>query len=462
MLRMSLLRAISAASVAAVVIGSEYDSSGVAKHAHNVDPTDPFTAVPSVEDILEKYVPETERKEVFRMLHGKGSKPLPIPATVQEVADKENFQVKLEGMTQNALKEQNPFGDRSPRVVRIAAIQNAVPIQPDKGTLKEQFEAIVARVETLIDAAGGMGVNICLLQEAWTAPFFFATREKYPYIELAEDPRNGVSTQFIKRKAKQWNMVIVSPILERDPVHSERIWNTAVVIGNTGNYIGKHRKNHIPRVGDFNEATYYTEGDTGHPVFETAFGKIAINICYGRHHPLNWMMFGLNGAEIVMNPSATVGALSEPMWPIEARAASIFFNYFSVVNNRIGTETYPNAFTSGDGKAAHKAFGHFYGSSYIAAPDAARTPSLSRLRDGVIAAEVDLNQVRQMKDIWMLAITGRYDLYAKKLADYVRPDFKPQVIRDPALEDRGEPGSPQSEPVSSWQKEPLQLPRGDL
>lgn len=76
-------------------------------------------------------------------------------------------------------------------------------------------------------------------------------------------------------------------------------------------------QNHIPRVGDFNESTYYMEGNTGHPVFETAFGKIAINICYGRHHPLNWLAFGLNGAEIVFNPSATVGELSEPMWPIE-------------------------------------------------------------------------------------------------------------------------------------------------
>jgi beta-ureidopropionase len=51
------------------------------------------------------------------------------------------------------------------------------------------------------------------------------------------------------------------------------------------------------------------EGNTGHRVFETQFGKIAINICYGRHHPQNWMMYGINGAEIVFNPSATVGAL---------------------------------------------------------------------------------------------------------------------------------------------------------
>lgn len=63
-------------------------------------------------------------------------------------------------------------------------------------------------------------------------------------------------------------MVIVSPILERDETHNDTIWNTAVVIDNHGDVLGKHRKNHIPRVGDFNESTYYFEGNTGHPVFE--------------------------------------------------------------------------------------------------------------------------------------------------------------------------------------------------
>lgn len=167
-------------------------------------------------------------------------------------------------------------------------------------------------------------------------------------------------------------MVIVSPILERDD--NDIIWNTAVVISNTGKVMGKSRKNHIPRVGDFNESTYYMEGNTGHKVFDTKYGKIAINICYGRHIPLNWLLYGLNGAEIVFNPSATVGALSEPLWPIEARCAAIANTYFSCAINRVGSETFPNEFTSGDGLAAHKDFGHFYGSSYVAAPDGSRTP----------------------------------------------------------------------------------------
>ena len=180
----------------------------------------------------------------------------------------------------------------------------------------------------------------------------------------------------------------------------------------------------------------------GHPVFETAFGRIGVNICYGRHHPLNWMAYGLNGAEIVFNPSATVGALSEPMWGIEQRNAAIANNYFVGAINRIGTESFPNAFTSGNGKEAHKDFGHFYGSSYMASPDASRTPALSRTRDGLLVSECDLNLCRQVKDSWCLAMTSRFELYADFLNRYIKDDFERQIVRDPALDD-GKPSSAQ-------------------
>ena len=272
-------------------------------------------------------------------------------------------------------------------------------------------------------------------------------------------------------------MVIVSPILERDAAHGGVLWNTAVVIGHDGRVIGKHRKNHIPRVGDFNESTYYMEGDTGHPVFETAYGRVGVNICYGRHHPMNWMAFALNGAgappqadaqsaqrrcfafdttveshtqpgctctrgascawwrvrlsvrsllchtagacsasgvpvegevsraaqqcdpvcaEIIFNPSATVGGLSEPLWPIEARNAAIANSVYTVAINRVGTEVFPNAFTSADGEPAHNDFGHFYGSTYLAAPDGRRTPSLSSSSDGLLLCRCDLNLIQQV------------------------------------------------------------------
>ena len=150
------------------------------------------------------------------------------------------------------------------------------------------------------------------------------------------------------------------------------------------------------------------EGESGHPVFETDFGKIAINICYGRHHPLHWMGFGLNGAEIVFNPSATIDGLSEALWPIEARNAAIANHYFTVGINRVGTEVYPNEFTSGDGKKAKNSFGHFYGSSYVGVPDGSRTPPLSRTRDGLLITDLDLNMCRRVKDIWGFTMTARH------------------------------------------------------
>jgi len=286
----------------------------------------------------------------------------------------------------------------------------------------EQIKALHERIKTIVEGAAMCNVNVLCLQEAWTMPFAFCTREKHPWTQFAESAEEGQTTKMLQKLAKQYNMVIVSPILERDEEHQDVLWNTAVVINNNGQVLGKSRKNHIPRVGDFNESTYYMEGNTGHTVFQTQFGKIAINICYGRHHPLNWLGYGINGAEIVFNPSATVGALSEPLWPVEARCAAIANGYFTVAINRVGTETFPNEFSSADGRPAHRDFGHFYGSSYVACPDGSRTPGLSRTMDGLLVTELDLNMCRQVKDTWGFQTTQRLPLYSDLLAEVTDPE----------------------------------------
>mmetsp|Transcript_2971 Transcript_2971/g.8705 ORF Transcript_2971/g.8705 Transcript_2971/m.8705 type:complete len:406 (-) Transcript_2971:2624-3841(-) len=383
----------------------------------------------SIERLLENYVPLEKLAEVRRVMYGHNSGGLVRQLTLPEemYAEAGIASLDLRGYSFAAASEQL----RGPRIVRAAVIQNAI-VAPTTAPYSKQLDAIHKRIHDIIDLAAQAEVNVLCLQEAWTMPFAFCTRER-EWCEFAECAETGPSTQLLQVLAKQHNMVIVSPILERDSTHGDVLWNTAVVIGNKGNLIGKHRKNHIPRVGDFNESTYYLEGDTGHPVFETAFGRIGVNICYGRHHPLNWMAFGLNGAEIVFNPSATVGELSEPMWSIEARNAAIANSYYVAAINRVGTEVFPNAFTSGDGKPEHKAFGHFYGSSYFAAPDASRTPGLSRNKDGLLIADLDLNLCRQIRDRWGFQLTARHKMYAELLNDYIEPDFEPQIIRDPTL-----------------------------
>ncbi|CAI8023225.1 Beta-ureidopropionase [Geodia barretti] len=325
----------------------------------------------SVEAVLEKAgkepLQERELRELRRILYGKEAAPLSVSEEALRMASEKKFELKA--FSFGAAKEQT----RAPRPVRIGLVQNRI-VRPTTDPLLEQRAGIVERLKEMTHAAYLCGVNVLCYQEACTGPFFFCTREKLPWTELAESAETGPTIKTCQEMASRYNMVIVCPILERDELHSDTLHNTAVIISNTGKVLGKTRKNHIPRVGDFNESTYYMEGETGHRVFHTQFGRIAVNICYGRHHPLNWCAYGLNGAEIVFNPSATVGALSEPMWPVEARCAAIANTYFVGAINRVGTETFENEFTSGDGKPAHKDFGHFYGSSYVAMPDGSRTP----------------------------------------------------------------------------------------
>lgn len=373
---------------------------------------------------LDTHLPAEIATEVNRMLYGKPCRKLELPSEAVELSQTLDFDLQAYGI--DAAVEQA----RPKKTVRIGAIQNAIVLPTDAPIIKQR-DAIFERVGKLIHAAYVCKCNIVCLQEAWTMPFAFCTREKLPWTEFAESAYEGPSTQFLKELAKRYNMVIVSSILERENEdHGETLWNTSVVISNSGSVIGISRKNHIPRVGDFNESTYYMESTLGHPVFETQFGKIGINICYGRHHPQNWMMYGLNGAEIVFNPSATVGALSEPLWSVEARNAAIANSYFTVAINRVGTERFPNEFTSADGKPSHKDFGAFYGSSYVTAPNGDRTPGLSRSKDGLLVTEVDLNQCRQQKDKWCFRMTQRLELYANSLTEASKYAYKAQLIKE--------------------------------
>ncbi|KAF5301073.1 hypothetical protein FQA39_LY10892 [Lamprigera yunnana] len=375
----------------------------------------------NIDDIFTKLSVE-DREQVEKILYGLGQRVLELDDDVRREAEKCNFEIAAYEFKAN--QEQT----RKARVVKIGAFQNKLPLGTTT-SVAEQRGALHELGERAIRLAAQAGVNVFCFQEAWSMPFAFCTREKQPWCEFAESAQDGPTTKFLQELAKQHNMVIVSSILERDEVHGDVLWNTAVVIDNHGDVLGKHRKNHIPRVGAFNESTYYMEGNTGHPVFETEFGKIAVNICYGRHHPLNWLMFGVNGAEIVFNPSATIGEMSEPLWGVEARSAAIANGYYTVAINRVGTEVFPNAFNAGDGKAPHNDFGHFYGSSYVTAPDGSRTPGLSRVRNGLLVVQLDLNLCRQVKDYWGFQMTQRLDMYASSLNDAIKHDFVPQIVK---------------------------------
>lgn len=422
MLKSSILKSLQQSNISSFTLHRKFSSSTPTPTQSQTTEDDyDGKEIKSFDDVLKKYVPEKIYNDISKIYYGKLPEELPISNESKQLSITHDFDIKAYKIS--CLKEDK----RDSRTVRIGAIQTFYPSNTTDNVNK-QIKTNFNKYEHIIKAAYHAGVNVLGLQETWTAPFFFCTRENYPWIEFAESAKNGESTLFLKELAKKYNMVIVSPILERDDT-KETIWNTAVIIDNHGDVIGKHRKMHIPRVGDFNESSYYMEGDLGCSVFDTDYGKIGVNICYGRHHPLHWLAYGLNRAEIVFNPSATINSLSECMWPIEARCAAIANSYYSVGINRVGTETFHNEFTSGNGLPAHKDFGHFYGSSYVTSPDGSRTPGLSRTRDGLLVTEVDLNLCRQVKDIWKFPMTGRHSYYSELLNEYVKQDFKPDIIK---------------------------------
>ncbi|KAG5893096.1 hypothetical protein JTB14_024297 [Gonioctena quinquepunctata] len=374
----------------------------------------------SVDSAL-KQLPKEDYDKVRKIIYGNDMHNIEVSGECKELADKYNIELLTCGF--NCKEEQL----RSPKVVRVGLFQHKLVPFPTSTPIQEMKYALFKFANKAIRIAARGGANIFCLPETWNMPYAFCTREKTPWCEYAENAQFGPTTKLLEELAQIHNMVIISPILERDEVHSDSIYNTAVVIDNHGEYLGKHRKNHIPRSGDFNESIYYSEGNTGHPVFETEFGKIAV--CYGRHHPINWMMFGLNGADIVFNPSAAGGASSEPLWPIEARNAAIANGYYTCAVNRVGTEIFENDFSSGDGKPPHRESDHFYGSSYVTAPNGCRTQGLSRTKNGLLIAEMDLNLCRQVRDEWGFQMSQRLDIYTDVLAKATKADFSPQLVR---------------------------------
>ena len=114
------------------------------------------------------------------------------------------------------------------------------------------------------------------------------------------------------------------------------LYNSAAVIDADGTYLGKYRKQHIPQTSGFWEKFFFKPGDGGYPIFETRYAKIGVYICYDRHFPEGARCLGLNGAEIVFNPSATVAGLSQYLWKVEQPAHAVANGYYVGAINRVG------------------------------------------------------------------------------------------------------------------------------
>ncbi len=168
----------------------------------------------------------------------------------------------------------------------------------------------------------------------------------------------------------------------------------------TAAYLGKYRKNHIPQTNGFWEKYFFKPGNLGYPTFQTRYARIGVYICYDRHFPEGARLLGLNGAEIVFNPSATVAGLSEYLWKLEQPAHAVANGYFVGAINRIGTEAPWN-------------IGEFYGQSYFCDPRGQFLATGSRDKDEVITAEMDLDMIEEVRRTWQFYRDRRPETYGE-------------------------------------------------
>ncbi len=287
-----------------------------------------------------------------------------------------------------------------PRVVRCALIQASNVVAPDcplaEGSLIKIREAMMAKHERYIAQAAEGGAQITCLQEIFNGPYFCAEQTTRWY-DLTEPIPDGPTIRRMQDLARQHRMAMIVPIYEVE--QAGVYYNTAAVLDSSGNYLGKYRKTHIPHVAPgFWEKFYFRPGNLGYPTFDLGFARIGVYICYDRHFPEGARALGLNGAEIVFNPSATVAGLSEHLWKIEQPAHAVANGYFIAAINRVGTEAPWN-------------IGHFYGSSYFCNPRGQIVACASRDQDEVLISDLDLDQIKEVRQTWQFFRDRRPDAY---------------------------------------------------
>ncbi len=287
------------------------------------------------------------------------------------------------------------------RIVRGGLIQCANPLNDESVPVAKIKQAALEAHLPFIEEAARKGVQVLCLQEIFNGPYFCPGQSPRWYEAAEAVP--GPSTEFFSEIAKKHSMVIVVPVYERE--QAGVYYNTAAVIDADGTYLGKYRKTHIPQVNPgFFEKFYFKPGNLGYPVFQTAYAKVGVYICYDRHFPEGARILGLHGAEIVMNPSATVAGLSQYLWKIEQPAHAVANGYFVGAINRVGTEAPWN-------------IGKFYGTSYFVDPRGNFLSTGSEDQSELVTADLNLDLIEEVRRVWQFYRDRRPDAYGDLARD---------------------------------------------
>jgi predicted amidohydrolase len=252
---------------------------------------------------------------------------------------------------------------------------------------------VASGLEALQTAAANGSQLICFAELAFEP--FYPQRPAGPDFASLAEPVPGPVTRAFQEKAAELGVVVVLNLFERD---GDRTFDSSPVIDADGSILGRTRMIHITEYPCFHEQGYYTPGDTGAPVYDTAVGRVGVAICYDRHFPEYMRALGVGGADVVVVPQAgAVGEWPAGLYEAEMQVAAFQNGYFTALCNRVGQE---ECLTFG-------------GESFVCAPNGTVIAKAPAAEEAIHYAEHDLRKLERAHARRLFLKHRRPELYGQ-------------------------------------------------
>lgn len=262
----------------------------------------------------------------------------------------------------------------------------------------------LATAERLVREAAGQGAQIILVQEFFATPYFCI--EQHPaHLGLANPLEESPVVQRMVELARELSVVLPTSWFERA---GNVFFNSLAAVDADGEILGVYRKSHIPNAIGYQEKHYFSPGDTGFKVWDTRYARLGVGICWDQWFPEAARCMALQGAEILMYPTAIGSEPAHPGIDSMCHWQTVMCGHAAanvmpvVASNRIGTER-------GRHDAALEMT--FYGASFIADHTGTKVSEAGRSDESVLVHCFDLDAVRSYREAWGLFRDRRPDLY---------------------------------------------------
>ena len=259
-----------------------------------------------------------------------------------------------------------------------------------------------------VEEAAAQDAQIILLPELFEN-WYFCQEKNYENYHLATTLEENPAVNELKKVARDFRVVLPVSYYERV---GNTTFNTVAIIDADGSVLGQYRKTHIPDDHFYQEKFYFTPGDTGFRVWDTAYAKIGVGICWDQWFPESARCMALMGAELLFYPTAIgsepiLDCDSMPHWRrcMQGHAAANIMPLIAA--NRIGTE----AVTPSPDNQNQSSSLTFYGSSFIADETGGLVEQADRESACILTHTFDLDEIRELRRSWGTFRDRRPEMY---------------------------------------------------